>query len=151
MATIGSVLTAALQLGLAAGATELAVAYASEREQFGKVIGQFQAVKHLCADMISRVEVARAAVYFAAVALDDPTVGDAAHAASVARIVAGDAASANGRDGIQVHGGIDVLPAGARNLFADLRGNQRRLRRSFHIRITDHSSLPMSPWIALTN
>lgn len=106
MTTIGSVLTAALQLGLAAGATELAVAYASEREQFGKVIGKFQAVKHLCADMISRVEVARAAVYFAAVALDDPTVGDAAHAASVARIVAGDAASANGRDCIQVHGGM---------------------------------------------
>ncbi len=104
--TIGSVLTGALQLGLAAGATELAVAYAKEREQFGKVIGQFQAVKHLCADMASRVEVARAAVYFAAVSLDDPEIGDAAHAAAVARIVAGEAASANGKDGIQVHGGM---------------------------------------------
>jgi alkylation response protein AidB-like acyl-CoA dehydrogenase len=106
LATIASTLTAALQLGLATGATELAVAYAGEREQFGKVIGQFQAVKHLCADMASRVEVARAAVYFAAVTLDDPEVGDAAHAASVARIVAGNAASANGKDCIQVHGGM---------------------------------------------
>jgi len=53
----GSVLTSALQLGLAQGATDLAVAYAKERQQFGKPIGSFQAVKHLCADMVGAVEV----------------------------------------------------------------------------------------------
>jgi alkylation response protein AidB-like acyl-CoA dehydrogenase len=106
MRTIGAVLTSALQLGLAGRGLELAVAYAKEREQFGKPIGSFQAVKHLCADMVSRLEVARAAVYFAGVCLDDPVVGDRKTAASVARILASEAASANGKDCIQVHGGM---------------------------------------------
>ncbi|WP_203600020.1 acyl-CoA dehydrogenase family protein, partial [Streptomyces sp. SID10853] len=62
-----ALLTAALQLGSAARTTELAVQYAKEREQFGRPIGGFQAVKHLCAQMLVRTEVARAAVYAAAV------------------------------------------------------------------------------------
>jgi hypothetical protein len=45
----GSILTAALQLGAAAWSTELAVEYAKSRQQFGRPIGGFQAVKHLCA------------------------------------------------------------------------------------------------------
>lgn len=102
----GEVLTAAQELGLAGRALELAVAYAKEREQFGRPIGSFQAVKHLCADMAGRLEVARAAVYFAGVCLDDPVVGDAATAASVARILAKEAASGNGKDCVQVHGGM---------------------------------------------
>ena len=102
----GIVLTAALQLGLALRATELATAYAKEREQFGRVIGSFQAVKHLCADMLVRAEVARAAVYSAAVALDGRSDDDPARAAAVAKTMAGDAAIANGKSGIQVHGGI---------------------------------------------
>src|SRR5690606_4779181 len=104
--TRGAVLIAALQLGLAAGATELATEYAKERQQFGRPIGQFQAIKHICADMISRVEVCRAAVYMAGVCLDDPEVGDPARAAAAARIVADRAASENGRDCVQVHGGM---------------------------------------------
>lgn len=104
--TRGAVLRSALQLGLAAGATELAVAFAKEREQFGKPIGQFQAIKHLCADMAARVEVARAAVYFAGVALDDDEVGDPHRAASVAAIVASQAGEQNGKDCVQVHGGM---------------------------------------------
>ena len=103
---VGTVLTSALQLGLALRATELATGYAKEREQFGRVIGSFQAVKHLCADMLVRAEVARAAVYAAAVALDGRSDDDAARAASAAKILAGDAAIANGKAGIQVHGGI---------------------------------------------
>src|SRR6201999_3595741 len=59
----GALLTAALQVGLAARLTELAVDYAKQREQFGKVIGSFQAVKHLCADMFVRTELARAALH----------------------------------------------------------------------------------------
>jgi alkylation response protein AidB-like acyl-CoA dehydrogenase len=103
---VGTVLTSALQLGLAVRATELATEYAKEREQFGRVIGSFQAVKHLCADMLVRAEVARAAVYAAAVALDDRSDDDPARAAAVAKVMAGDAALANGKAGIQVHGGI---------------------------------------------
>ena len=53
-----------------------------------------------------RAEVARAAVYAAAVALDGRSDDDAVRAASTAKILAGDAAIANGKSGIQVHGGI---------------------------------------------
>jgi len=103
---VGIVLTSALQLGVAVRATELATAYAKEREQFGRVIGSFQAIKHLCADMLVRAEVARAAVYAAAVALDGKSEEDPARAAAVAKTLAGDAAIVNGKTGIQVHGGI---------------------------------------------
>jgi alkylation response protein AidB-like acyl-CoA dehydrogenase len=102
----GAVLTAALCLGLSEAATDLAVAYAKEREQFGKPIGAFQAVKHLCADMLVLAEVARAAVYAAGVTGDDPSVGDPVRAASVAKVSAGEAAVANGKSCIQVHGGM---------------------------------------------
>jgi alkylation response protein AidB-like acyl-CoA dehydrogenase len=104
--TRGATLTSALQLGVAEGACELATAYAKERRQFGKPIGQFQAIKHLCADMVSRVEVCRAAVYMAGVCLDAPDVGDPGRAASVARILADRASSENGKDCVQVHGGM---------------------------------------------
>ena len=102
----GAVLPAAIQLGLAGGATDLAVAYAKEREQFGRPIGSFQAVKHICADMLGRLEVCRAAVYMAGVTLDDPEVGDPDRALSVARILADHTSSANGKDCVQVHGGM---------------------------------------------
>ncbi len=62
-----ALLAAAQQLGSAARTVEMAVAYAREREQFGAAIGSFQAVKHLCAQMLVRAEVARSAVYAAAV------------------------------------------------------------------------------------
>ncbi|WTW95642.1 acyl-CoA/acyl-ACP dehydrogenase [Streptomycetaceae bacterium NBC_01309] len=102
----GAVLTAAVQLGIAGKLTELATQYAKEREQFGRIIGGFQAVKHLCADMLVRTEIARAAVYAAAVTLDDPVVGDAAVAVPTAKLMADDAATRNGKDATQVHGGM---------------------------------------------
>ena len=63
----GSLLTAALLLGIAGATTDIAVAYAHDRHQFGRPIGSFQAVKHRLADMFARAEVARASVYAAAV------------------------------------------------------------------------------------
>jgi len=102
---VGTTLTAALQVGVALRATELATQYAKEREQFGKVIGSFQAVKHLCADMLIRAEVARVAVYAAAVTLDGRSDDDVERAVAAAKCVAGDAALQNGKSGIQVHGG----------------------------------------------
>ena len=102
----GTVMTAALQLGLASAVTTLAVEYARDRQQFGRPIAGFQAVKHILADMAVRAEVARAAVYAAGVTLDDPTVGDPDRATSVAKLTAGDAAIRNGKGAIQVHGGM---------------------------------------------
>jgi alkylation response protein AidB-like acyl-CoA dehydrogenase len=105
----GAVLTAAFALGLADRLTTMSVGYAQEREQFGRIIGSFQAVKHILADMLVRTEVARAAVYAAAAALDDPgPAGEAGApgAASVAKVVAVEAAIANGKAATQVHGGM---------------------------------------------
>ena len=102
----GALLTAALQVGIADATTQRAVDYAKQREQFGRTIGSFQAVKHLCADMLVRTELARVAVHAAAVTLDDPGVGDAARAVAGAKILADDAAVANSRACVQVHGGM---------------------------------------------
>ncbi|MEV7275654.1 acyl-CoA dehydrogenase family protein [Streptomyces sp. NPDC093111] len=94
-----SLLTAAEQLGSAARTTELAVAHARTREQFGQPIGGFQAVKHLCAQMLVRTEVARVAVYAAAVTGDPVEIAGA-------RLLADEAATACARDCLQVHGGM---------------------------------------------
>jgi alkylation response protein AidB-like acyl-CoA dehydrogenase len=102
----GAILVGSLLVGNAEASTALAVEYAKERQQFGKPIGAFQAVKHLCADMITRATVARAAVDAAAVTADDPDVGDLARAVSSAKVVAGEAALANAKSCIQVHGGM---------------------------------------------
>ena len=102
----GAVLTSAFLVGAAQAATDLAVDYAKQREQFGRPIAGFQAVKHLLADMQARTTAAQAAVYAAAATLDDPSVGDVARAVAAAKITAGQAAVHAGRDGIQVHGGM---------------------------------------------
>ncbi len=100
------VLASAMLVGSATASLELAVAYAKEREQFGKAIGAFQAVKHLCADMLTRGEVARAAVHSAAVHLDDPGTGDQRRALAGAALLAHEAALKNAKACIQVHGGM---------------------------------------------
>jgi alkylation response protein AidB-like acyl-CoA dehydrogenase len=102
----GTVLTAALQVGVARGALDLGVRYVREREQFGRVVGSFQAVKHLLAESLVRVELARAAVLAAAVTVDDPAVGDPQVAAATSKVLADDAATVGGRTCIQVHGGM---------------------------------------------
>lgn len=102
----GAVLTAAMQVGASFAAIDLAVAYAREREQFGRPIGTFQAVKHMAADMLVKAEVARAAVYAAAATLDGLSADDTDRAVSVAKMLAGDAALFCGKTGIQIHGGM---------------------------------------------
>ena len=102
----GAALTSALQLGVAEGSLELANAYALQREQFGRVIGGFQAVKHLLAEMFVKQEAARAGAYNAGATLDAPEVADVQRAVSSAKVTAGDAAIRNGRTSIQVHGGM---------------------------------------------
>ena len=102
----GAALVAAQQLGIAEATLELALAYAKERQQFGRPIGGFQAVKHILADMFVQQEVARAAAYAAGATLDDPEVGDLVRTVSSAKITAGEAAMKNARACIQVHGGM---------------------------------------------
>jgi alkylation response protein AidB-like acyl-CoA dehydrogenase len=109
----GALLTAAYQVGIAAVLTGRAVAYAKQRTQFGRAIGSFQAVKHLCADMFARAELARAAVHSAAVLLADEAAGHdgadlpaAASAVAAAKLLADEAAVTNARSAIQVHGGM---------------------------------------------
>ncbi|MER5432685.1 acyl-CoA dehydrogenase family protein [Streptomyces sp. NPDC002588] len=92
-------LTAAEQLGTATRACELAVQHARTREQFGQPVGAFQAVKHLCAELLVRVEVARAAVYAAAVTVEPADI-------AAARLLADEAAVRGARDCLQVHGGM---------------------------------------------
>jgi alkylation response protein AidB-like acyl-CoA dehydrogenase len=99
-----SLLAAALQVGLAAGALSMATDYAQGRVQFGRPIGSFQALKHLLADACVAVEVARAAVAVAGLEIDE--AGDAGRAVDAARIVASRAADRATRTCIQVHGGI---------------------------------------------
>jgi alkylation response protein AidB-like acyl-CoA dehydrogenase len=106
MRQIGGTLAAAQLLGIAEETLALAVAYAKSREQFGRPIGSFQALKHLMADMFVRQEQARAAVYAAGATLDHPDAGDASRAVAVAKLCAGEAALRNARACIQVHGGM---------------------------------------------
>ncbi|WP_334666253.1 acyl-CoA dehydrogenase family protein, partial [Streptomyces cyaneofuscatus] len=95
----GALLTAAEQLGSATRTTEMAVQHAGSREQFGSLIGSFQAVKHLCADMLARTEPARSAVYAAAVTGDPVEI-------AAAKLLADEAAVRNARDCLQIHGGM---------------------------------------------
>jgi alkylation response protein AidB-like acyl-CoA dehydrogenase len=113
----GIALSAALLLGIAGEATALAVGYAKERVQFDRPIGSFQAVKHILADMLVRTEVARAAVYAAGVHLDDSKGGEAARAVAGAKLLAGEAAVANAKASIQVHGGMGFTWEAAHHLF----------------------------------
>ncbi|MCW7942415.1 acyl-CoA dehydrogenase [Streptomyces hygroscopicus] len=96
---VAVLLTAAEQLGGAARVCELAVEHARTREQFGRPIGAFQAVKHLCARILVRTETARAAVYAAAVTADPLDI-------AAARLLADEAAVHGARDCLQVHGGM---------------------------------------------
>jgi alkylation response protein AidB-like acyl-CoA dehydrogenase len=103
---VAAVLFAAEAIGIAQWCVDTASVYAKDRVQFGRPIGQFQGVKHRCAEMLARTELARAAVWDAARAADD--IGDAGTplAIAVAASLAFDAAFANAKDCIQTLGGI---------------------------------------------
>ncbi len=106
-------LLSAEAIGVARWATDTASQYAKIREQFGRPIGQFQAIKHKCAEMIADTERATAAVWDAARAIDeasqngwDITTSAVEFAAAVAATLAPTAAQRCVQDCIQVHGGI---------------------------------------------
>jgi len=100
----GAVAVAADAVGAAKRALEMAVDYAKQREQFGRPIGSFQAIKHKLADMYLLVQGAALAVEGAARALDEGQ--DARRPVAVAASYSRDAATKVTGDAIQVHGGI---------------------------------------------
>lgn len=92
-------------LGACGRAIELAVAYALERRQFGRLIGSFQAVKHLCAEMVAELEPARSLVWYAAHAFD-AVPEEARLVAHHAKAHLAEIGSAIVRTATEVHGGI---------------------------------------------
>ena len=101
------VLLAADTLGACEVMLEKAVDYAKERRQFGRVIGSFQAVKHMCAEMAAELEPCRALIWYAAYAFDEArdesslTAAHAkAHTSEVGRFIA--------RTSTEVHGGMGI-------------------------------------------
>ncbi|MFE2556101.1 acyl-CoA dehydrogenase [Streptomyces sp. NPDC059352] len=100
---LAAVLLAADACGTAARAVETAAEHARTREQFGRPIGQFQGVKHLCADMLVRLEQARALTWDAARATHDTA---RSLTAALAAATALDAAYTCAKDCIQILGGI---------------------------------------------
>jgi alkylation response protein AidB-like acyl-CoA dehydrogenase len=139
----GITLAAAEALGVAERTLELSVGYATVRRQFGKPIGTFQAIKHRCADMAVRAEVARAMVTYAAVALDEGCEGVARHVA-MAKALAGSAALANATDNIQNHGGMGYTWESDAHLYLK---RARLLEHCFGTR-TAHLDALAAPWRA---
>ena len=116
------------------------VEYAKTRQQFGRAIGSFQAVQHMCADMLLLTESARSAAYYAAWALteNDPT---ASGAVSVAKAYCSDAYREVANRGVQVHGGIGFTwehdlqlyykrSKSSETLFGDATFHRERIARS---------------------
>jgi alkylation response protein AidB-like acyl-CoA dehydrogenase len=93
------------QVGGAQAALDMAVAYAKQRVQFGRVIGSFQAVKHKAADVMLKVESARAAAYYGAWAVAAGS-DEVPAVASLAKAYCSDAYFAAAAENIQIHGGI---------------------------------------------
>ena len=129
---------AAEAAGVARWALDTAVEYAKVREQFGKPIGSFQAIKHLCAEMLCRADQAAVAASDVARAAADPDDQQFAIAAAVAAAICIDAAKANAKDCIQVLGGIGITWEHDAHLYLRraygigqaLGGPQRWLRRT---------------------
>ena len=104
---LGQLGIAAMQVGVAETALALIVEYAKVRETFGRKIGTYQAVRHVCADMALRAEAARCQLWSAAAALKEGR-SDAQVHLDAAQYLANRAALANADADIQLHGGIGV-------------------------------------------
>lgn len=108
---LAAVALAAEQVGGAQRVLDMAVEYTSERVQFGRTIASFQAIKHKAADMMTRVEVARSAAYYAACVAQESLEGgvlaaELPEAASVAKSYCSDIYFANAGDALQLFGGV---------------------------------------------
>ncbi len=105
----GRTSVAAQAIGAAQGALDAAVEYASEREQFGQKIGEFQAIEHKVAEMATDVEAARSLTYRAASHVESEKDDTAAKLASMAKLFASEHAVDVADEGLQVHGGAGYV------------------------------------------
>jgi len=105
MIDAGRIVLSADTLGAGTAMIEKAVAYAKERKQFGRVIGSFQAVKHLCAEMAAELEPCRALVWYAAYAFD-AFPGEARRMAAHAKAHSSEVGTFVARTATEVHGGM---------------------------------------------
>lgn len=108
---LANIALAAEQTGGAQQILDLTVDYTQGRQQFNRPIASFQAIKHMAADMMTRVEVARSGVYYAACVADEylqqaAVRDELAEAASVAKSYVSDAYFQNCSDALQMHGGV---------------------------------------------
>ena len=103
----GRISVAAMGLGLAQGAYDLARAYAAEREQFGKPIARFQAVQFALADMAVELEAARGLVYKAAWLKDQGR--ESAKEAAIAKLYTGELSKRVVDKALQIHGGYGFM------------------------------------------
>ena len=101
----GRVILAADSLGAGQAMIEKAVDYAGQREQFGRIIGSFQAVKHMCAEMAARHEPCRSLIWYAAHAFDAAS-DEATLAACHAKSHTGEVYRFVARTSTEVHGGM---------------------------------------------
>ena len=101
----GSLMTAALLIGLAQKMIDLSSSYVLDRAQFGKPIGSFQAVKHMLADVAVKIEFAKPAVYRAAYSLSENNPKSALHCAH-AKLMCTQAAELACKNSIQAHGAM---------------------------------------------
>ena len=122
----GRIALAADILGACERAIEMAVAYAKQREQFGRTIATFQAVKHLCAEMVAELEPARSLVWYAAYAFDERpeeasllALHAKAHFAEIGTFIV--------RTATEVHGGIGFTDAYDLHLWFKRVGLDRQL------------------------
>ena len=144
---VGAVATAAEAVGAASASLDLAVAYAKEREQFGRPIGSFQAVQHILADAHVLRETAWSAALYAAAALEEETA-DAGEATTIAKAYTSRVARKVVEGALQVFGGIGftwehdlhlflrrVLACEQR--FGDARFHEERLALELAARVED--------------
>ena len=103
----GRVGAAAEAVGVARGSMDMTIDYLKQRKQFGKLIGEFQALQHRAAHLYSEVEIARAVVIKAQQLLD-AGAENASLMASVAKAKVGKAAGLAVKEGVQMHGGIGM-------------------------------------------
>ena len=105
--TAGSAGASAELVGVASGASAMTLDYLRQRKQFGKLIGEFQALQHRAAHLYSEIEIARAAAFKAAQLLDSDDEAAELYV-SVAKAKAADVANLAVREGVQMHGGIGM-------------------------------------------
>jgi alkylation response protein AidB-like acyl-CoA dehydrogenase len=133
---------AAISLGLARGAFELALAYAAQREQFGRSIDRFEAIRFKLVEMELRCEALRGLLWRAAAAASAGDAAEAARLAEMAKLMSAETATFCAVEGVQIHGGYGYSREfHAERLMRDARalplidGSSEAVRESLAVRL----------------